>query len=261
MREKKTVYYSDEMTDDFAGTEIETRQVGEGYPFVRKNPLWSVAEAIMYRGVATPLVFLIGKIVYGLRIKNRRVVRRLKKTGFYLYGNHTQSFMDAALPTLIAFPRKAYIAANPDAVSIKGVVTLVQMFGGIPIPTSLKALPKFRRALSYRVGQGRAVALYPESHIWPWYTGIRSFGDAAFEYPVRDGAPCVAFTTTFRRRKVFKNGKPLITVTLSDPFLPDPSLPKQEARRRLRDEVYSFMCDTVSDPGNYEYIKYIRTGS
>ena len=258
MREMKTVYYTDELSDDFAGTKIETRQIGEDYPYVRKNPLWSVAEAVMYRGVATPLVFIIGKVVYGLRIKNRRVVRRLKKTGFYLYGNHTQSFMDAALPTLVSFPRKTYIVASPDAVSIKGIVTLVQMFGGIPIPTSVKALPKFRDTLSYRVGQRRAVALYPESHIWPWYTGIRPFGDAAFDYPVRDDVPCLAFTTTFRKRKVFKNGKPLLTVTLSEPFLPDRSLSRQDARQKLRDEVYSFMSETASAPGNYEYIKYIK---
>lgn len=258
MREPRTVYYSDELNDDFAGTKIETRQIGADYPYVRKNPLWSVAEAIMYRGFATPLVFLIGKLVYGLKIKNRRALRRLRKTGFYLYGNHTQSFMDAAIPTLAAFPRKTYIVANPDAVSIKGIVTLVQMFGGIPIPTSLKALPVFRETLSRRVGQRRAVALYPESHIWPWYTGIRPFGDAAFDYPVRDGAPCVAFTTTYRRRKIFKNGKPLLTVTLSEPFYPDPSLPRQEARGDLRDRVHAFMCETASASGNYEYIKYIK---
>ena len=258
MREKKTVYYTDELRDDFAGTKIETRQIGADYPYVRKNPFWSVAEAFMYRCFATPLVFLIAKLVYGLRIKNRKAIRRLKKTGFYLYGNHTQSFMDAAVPTLVAFPKKTYIVASADAVSIKGIVTLVQMFGGIPIPTSVKALREFRETLSLRVGQRRAVALYPESHIWPWYTGIRPFGDSSFDYPVKDNVPCVAFTTTYRRRKIFKNGKPLITVTVSEPFYPDPSLPRQAARRDLRDRAYSFMCGVASAPGNYEYVKYVK---
>ena len=104
----------------------------------------------------------------------------------------------------------------------------------------------------------RAVALYPESHIWPWYTGIRPFGDSSFDYPVKDNVPCVAFTTTYRRRKIFKNGKPLITVTVSEPFYPGPSLPRQAARRDLRDRAYSFMCGVASAPGNYEYVKYVK---
>ena len=258
--EKRTVKFSDENNDDFFGKEIKKDPVGADYPFVRRGALWGTASFVMYRVVASPIIFLIGKLMYGLRIKNRRVLRKLRGTGFFMYGNHTQKMMDAYTPSLCAFPRRAYIVTGREAVSIPGIRSIVGMLGGIPVPGEIKAYALFRDALKTRIGEKSAVAIYPEAHIWPWYTGIRKFSDISFDYPAESGAPCVAFVATFRRRKIFKNRHPYLTVTLSDPFYPDPSLPRAERRTDLRDRVYGFMKDTVSTPDNYEFIKYEKDG-
>ena len=50
---------------------------------------------------------------------------------------------------------------------------------------------------------------------------------------------------------------PRITVVVSDPFYPDPTLPPRSARRDLHKKVYSFLCDTVSERRSYAHIEYL----
>ena len=256
MKEKKTVRVRDEKNDDFAALDIKAETVGADYRYVHRGPLWLAAEFVLYRIIATPLVFLMAKLLFGLKIKNRRALRKLKKTGYFLYGNHTQNMMDAYTPSLVSFPRRAHIVTGPEAVSIKGIRHVVAMLGAIPLPGVVKGYAPFRNALEYRIGERRAITVYPEAHIWPWYTDVREFSDASFDYPAELLTPCVAFATTFRRRKIFRNRHPYLTVTLSDPFFPDGSLPRAERRRDLRDKVYAFMKETVSSPENYAFVNY-----
>lgn len=256
-QDKRIVYYTDELNDDFAGTDIKTCDIGDDFKFINKNPLWRAAAAVVYYLIAFPIVWLISYIGYGLRIKNRRAVRKVRG-GYFLYANHTQMLTDAFAPSIISFPKRAHVVANPDAVSIKGIRQLVMMLGVIPLPASLKMMRPFRDAVEARYGQNRTVTIYPEAHIWPYYTGIRPFGAASFSYPVRLDAPCIAYVTTYRRRKIFKNARPLVTITLSDPFYPDPTLSEREAKQKLRDEIYDFMCSTAKSEDNYSYITYIR---
>ena len=256
-QDKRIVYYTDELNDDFAGTDIKTCDIGDDFKFINKNPLWRAAAAVVYYLIAFPIVWLISYIGYGLRIKNRRAVRKVRG-GYFLYANHTQMLTDAFAPSIISFPKRAHVVANPDAVSIKGIRQLVMMLGVIPLPASLKMMRPFRDAVEARYGQNRTVTIYPEAHIWPYYTGIRPFGAASFAYPVRLNAPCIAYVTTYRRRKIFKNARPLVTITLSDPFYPDPTLSEREAKQKLRDEIYDFMCAVAKSEDNYSYITYIR---
>ncbi|MBE5862087.1 MAG: hypothetical protein E7295_04470 [Lachnospiraceae bacterium] len=255
---KKIVYYEDLLKDDFANNGIKPKPVADNFPFVIKNPCWILGEFFAYRIVATPIVWLIAKLGFGLRIKNKRAIRGLRGTGYYLYGNHTQNMMDAYTPTLVSFPKHAHVIVGPHAVSLPFLHYPVQLLGGIPIPDRIKGKVLFLRALSFRVKQKRTITVYPEAHIWPWYTGIRPFEDVSFTYPVKDDVPAVAFVTTYRKRKCFSMLPPLLTVTLSDPFYPDPSLNKAEARRKLRDQVYDFMCREAGKQDNYAYYTYVK---
>ena len=255
---EKTFYYTDPLRDDFAPVALEPKPLPRGFRFVNKNPLWRVLEFVFYRIVATPVIWLIAKIGFGLRIKNRRALKKLRGTGYYMYGNHTQDMMDAYSPTLVNFPRHAHVVVSPQTVASPALRVPVMLLGGIPVPSDLDGLRSFMKALSYRVGQKRVVMIYPEAHIWPWYTGIRCFPDTSFTYPVKDGVPAVAAVTTYRRRKIFKKLPPRLTVTVSEPFYPDASLDERQARRKLRDEVYDFMCREASSADNFAYYHYAK---
>ena len=143
MQPHKIIYYSDELHDDFANTKgAKPIKVTADYKFLKKGPLWRLGSFILYRFIATPLAYLFCRLFYGVRIENRRALQKIKG-GFFLYGNHTQHACDAFIPTLVTFPKRAYIVTSTDAVAIPVVKILVRMLGGIPLPTERKGIIPF----------------------------------------------------------------------------------------------------------------------
>lgn len=261
MRKKaeRVVYYRDALRDDFAGTNIDTCRVGADFPFAH-GWLWNAVGTALYYVVAAPLVFLISWLYLGLKFENRRALRGLRRSGYFLYGNHTRN-LDAFLPAVAAFPKRAYIITGPDAVSLPLLRNVVMMLGAIPIPTEFSAMRKFLTAVTERFRQRHCVAVFPEAHVWPFYTGIRPFPDTSFGYPAKENAPSIVMVTTYRRRRgLFRFAKkPGMTVTFSDPIYPDPALPPRQAQKELRDRAHAFMLAVSSGRENVEYIRYIQT--
>ena len=60
------------------------------------------------------------------------------------------------------------------------------------------ALIAFNEAVDKRLAQKNCLVIYPEAHVWPYYTGIRKFpaGDKSFKYAVRNKLPIFTMTTT-----------------------------------------------------------------
>ena len=255
---KRVYYYSDELKDDFASTngKITIDTVNGSYRYSHHSIGWKTAVFFVYRFFATPLVWLYTKIWLGVRVKNRKALKKVK--GCFVYINHTQNIADAFIPTISAFPKRAYIVTGPETVSIKGIRVLVALLGAVPLPGTLSASRHFDRKLKEAMDEKAAVYIYPEAHIWPYCNYIRSFPDKSFSYPCRTGSPVVAAVTVYRQRRVFKKHHPNITVYLSDPFYPDASLPGKQARKKLRDEVFAYMVQTAKEHNSFEYVKYVH---
>ena len=149
---RKTVYYHDPLHDDFAPTNgrIHPKQIGADFPYEHKGPLWNALAFVVYRMVMTPFLFLYCKLVFGLRIENRKALRALPG-GYFLYGNHTNTLADAFIPTLLSFPRRANIITSADTVSIPGVRNIVQMLGAIPLANTIEGTRQFLAAMHRRL--------------------------------------------------------------------------------------------------------------
>ena len=180
---KKTYYYSDEINDDFAGTNIKRKELPADYPYFSSNPVRKFFEFILYRLIVTPLIFLFQKIVFREKFKNKKVLKKYRKNGYFIYANHTSAVSDAFTPTLVTFPKKAYILINPDGVSIPVVGKAVEMLGGVPLPTHRRGMKNFHDAVLSHAQKRHCIVIYPEAHIWPYYTKIRPFKDVSFRYP------------------------------------------------------------------------------
>ena len=253
MKKERVIYYSDPLTDDFAGNSIKTRHIPANYRYIHKSLVWRVVCFVVYYVVAIPLVWLMAKLLLGLKFENRKVMKGLRKQSVFLYGNHTQ-VLDAYIPSLAVFPKCAYIVANPDAVSIPGIKLLVIMLGVLPIPSELAGFRHLLEAIKTRCTEKACIAIYPEAHIWPFYTGIRPFPDASFRYPVITDSPVVAMVTTYRKRALCR--RPGMTITFSEPFYPDRSLPPREAQADLRQKAFAFMEGVSKNREQVEYIRY-----
>lgn len=124
--------------------------------------LWNILAMLFYYVIAFPIVFIISKLFLELKIVNRHSISKVKDTGFFLYGNHTR-YLDAFLPAMIYFRKKAYIIANADASSIRGLKNIVKMLGCLPIPNDINMFTNFLKAIHKQITQKSAVATFPRS--------------------------------------------------------------------------------------------------
>lgn len=252
--EKKIYYYTDELNDDFAEKSINPIKIDENYKYVHKNVFWKIGSFIVYRLIALPIAFVYSKCVHKLKVVGKEKLKEAKGKGYFTYQNHTQVILDTLMPTLINFPRKAHIVAHPDNVSIPVLGGFNKMMGGFPIPSDIKTTKNFLSAMEYFLSKKNVIAVYPEAHVWPYYTKIRNFVSTSFKYPVKYKVPCFAYTTTYNKRD---NKKPQIIVYIDGPFYADESLSAKKAEQDLRDRVYKKMVERCKN-SNVEFYTYIK---
>lgn len=248
-------YYTDEHNDDFAGMSIKRETLPHGYKYVHKNIFYRFFSFVLYRLIATPVAFLFSKIRHGLKVNNRKALKACKDKGIFVYANHTLAAGDAFFPSMAVFPRRTYIVTNTDSVTISGVGKLTPMLGALPLPSERSGYKAFNDALATRIGEKGCVYIYPEAHIWPYYTGIREYPAASFLYPVKLNAPVYAATTVFRKRKF--RSRPRCEVYIDGPFYPDGSLSLAENREMLRSKVYEAMKKR-SELSDCQYVRYVK---
>lgn len=239
----KTVYYSDELNDDFAGVKRKTIEIPPDFRYIREGFLWKTLSFVVYRLIMTPIAYIY-KVLLGVKIVDRSAGRG-RTEGCFLYGNHTLLAGDAFIPSLAVFPKKVYVVVGPENLSTKGTKNFLLMSGAVPRPQSIASFKGFNGAIERYISKGNCVSIYPEAHIWHYYTGIRPFLSTSFRYPVKLGAPVFCSTTTFEKRRFLKIPIPKITVYIDGPFYADPSLTLREAEKKLRDQVYETMCENA----------------
>ena len=294
----KINYYNDELNDDFAEDKdkINPIKIDENYKYIHKNLLWNITAIILYRIIFSIPVYIHTKIKYKFEIVNKEALKKEKKNGYFIYGNHTNEFIDPFFPTFITFPKRVYVIANADNVSIPGLKTAIRMLGALPVPDNIKASKNFFKAIKYYINKNRVIAIYPEAHVWPFYTKIRNYKSVSFKYPIELDKPVYSFTTTYQQfennkrkkdntgkkdnkydtiktnnmndevikneigpKEALKRDKIKIVTYVDGPFYPDKTLNKKEAQEKLRNEVYEAM-NNRSKNNNIEIIKYVKRG-
>ena len=229
--------------------------IDESYRYIDPRPGWKAARFIAYRLFAMPAAFLYCKLALHARFENRQVLRKAGKTGCFVYGNHTQQVGDPFLPNLALFPKSVYMIVHPNNVSMPVLGKITPYLGALPLPSNIKAMRSFLDAIRTRIEEGSFIVVYPEAHIWPYYTGIRDFPATSMKYPVELDVPSFTLTTTYHRRRFGR--KPRTVTYLDGPFYPDHSLPPRARAQALRDEIYKTMVRR-SQESDYEYIRYVK---
>ena len=249
---KKTFFYRDELNDDFAKIQIRPKNIDEKFKYSHGKVYWFFA--ILIRFFVIPILYVVSKICYGTTIKNKKVLKKLKNRGYFIYSNHTTAFDPINHACLVNPTKYSLIIASVDALSIKGIGWLVHLFGAIPVPNNLKMYKNFSQCLKYNIEKKHKIVIYPEAHIWPYYTDIRPFKSVSFRYPVELNAPIVVSTTTIKRRKFFHT--PKLIITLSNPIFPNKDLTFKEQINDLRNKTYEIMKAVSENSEKYEYYHY-----
>ncbi len=238
-KDPRVIYYSDELNDEFSDAVITPKTIDGSWVYCHDS-LWKRFTRIFwYRLVATPLAFLYARLKFRQKTVGREKLKPYRDVGYVLYGNHTQDIGDAVLPPMIDFPRNVYPIVHPNNVSMPYLGRITPSLGALPLPDDREAYRRFLKAVERRLREGHTVMIYPEAHIWPYYTKIRPFKDTSFFYPIKLDVPVFCFTNTYQKRRF--SDKPKIITYVDGPFFPDKSLSLKEQKKELRDRVFACM--------------------
>lgn len=257
MDKRTVIYYDDELNDEFSVAQITPRTIDGTYCYVPTSSFKAFTHFFWYRMIATPIAFFYTKLVFHHTIVGKEKLKAFRDTGYFLYGNHTQDIGDAFIPNMLNLPKNNYVIVHPNNVSMPILGKITPSLGALPLPDDAAAARNFRKAIDTRIAQGHAIVIYPEAHIWPYYTDIRPFSAVSFSYPVKLGVPVFCFTNTYQKRRFGK--EPRIVTYIDGPFYADAALPAKERKQALRDRVYHCMCERAKQ-SDVVKIRYIKRG-
>ncbi len=251
---KRCLYYKTE-SDDFFKTDKPLPKIDESYIYIKRGFWHKAITFFLYRIIATPCALFYSRFILRDKFIGKEKLKKYKRQGFFIYSNHTQAIGDAFTPNIFLFPKRVYVVVGKDNLALPIIGKRTSYLGAIPTPDNLRAAINFNQVLSERIKEGAAVVIYPEAHVWPYYTGLRDFSINSLEPPIREGSPVFTAARVYKSRG---NGKrPRSLIYIDGPFIPDPSLPKKERRERLGEEVREALKARVC-LSDTEYIEYIK---
>ncbi len=252
MKAKK--YFFSTEQDEVVNFKCKKKTIGANYKYIHTNVFYKFFSFITYRIIAMPIAWIYLKLFNNVKFINKKVLKSVK-TGYFIYANHTNQFGDAIWPTFICFPKKPNIIVNPENIHIPIIGKLIRGWGALPLPDSMKSTKNFRQAINVLISNKQPILIYPESHLWPYYTKIRKFSDNCFRYPAIQGVPIFTFTTTYHKNKFFK--KPKIKVYVDGPFYPTNHLNLVEKKQELKNWAFNQMLKRAQE-NTFEYAQYIK---
>lgn len=255
MKNRKVIYYTDELNDEFSSAKIIPRKIDENYKY-KHGKVWDFCSWIIQNVISMPIKVGYAKLKFRIKYVGKEKLKDYKSSGYFVYANHTQAFADTFIPSIAIFPKRNFLIVNPENISVKPFGGLIEMLGAIPVPGNKTAMKNFLDVINEKMEKDYSITIYPEAHIWPYYTGIRNFKSVSFKYPVEFKKPVFCVTNTYQ-----KCGKSMDKVRIvsyvDGPFFADESLSVREQKEELRNRVYECMVER-SKNSNVEIVRYVK---
>ena len=249
MKKKRIIYYEN-FDQDFAESKNQEYRLPENYNWIGSKKRRAAGITLYPLILLTGLIYM--KFVARIRIKNRKVLKKARG-GYFLYSNHTLEFGDVINSFIITWPKRPKIICITANLGIAVLGSWLPAAGALPLPEDIKGMKKLTHAIKYHITKGKPVIIYPEGHMWPYYTKIRPFAEASFHYAISNQAPSFTATTTFSKPKLRK--RPKTTIYIDGPFTPDESKNRKDQQKELAKTVKTAM-EKRSRLSTYKYIEY-----
>lgn len=246
---KKVRYYKS-YADDFEQSANPDYQLPQDYKWIKKDIFSVILSHIIY-GLAVIFGGLYCRLFLHLKIIGRKNIKGLKGK-FFIYGNHTQPIGDVFTPAICVLPKRIYTVVSTANYGIPVIGKILPYLGALPVVDSVNGIKELNRGIECRLNDGHPIVIYPEAHVWEYYTKIRPYADTSFKYPVKHNVATVVMTVTYKKSKFFK--RPLMEVFIDGPFYPVGTTQKEKVSY-LHNKVYQTMKSRAKN-SDFEYIEY-----
>ncbi len=247
------VRYYQSFTDDFAQSANQDFNLPDDYVWVRNDVSSKVLSNLIY-GLAIVFGGIYCKLFLHTKIRGRKNIKGVNGD-FFIYGNHTQPVGDVILPALCVLPKRIYTVVSTANYGIPVIGKILPYLGALPIVNTLHGMKELTKAIGTRIKKGHPVVIYPEAHVWEYYTKIRPFPDTSFKFPVKFNKPAFAMTVTYKKSKLFR--RPITEVFFDGPFYAKGNT-AAEKTADLHSKVLLTMQER-SKNSNFAYIEYKKS--
>ncbi len=258
MKKSQKIIYINNNSTEVIQNKLKKKKIDKNYKYISKNFFYNLFGNLCYFCLAKPITWFIFKFIRHIKYKNTKVLKQHKKGGYFVYCNHTDAWSDALSPALICNPKKPRIICDSSNLSIPIVGFLTKQWGALPLPDDLQATKNFYAAIASTLNKNAPIIIYPEAHLWPYYTKIRPYSSISFRYPIKYNKPVYTFTTTYHKRRFSK--KPRLEIYVDGPFYPNSDLHSKESQEKMRDICFNKMRERAK-LNTYEFIKYKKRSS
>ncbi|WP_302188395.1 1-acyl-sn-glycerol-3-phosphate acyltransferase [uncultured Lactobacillus sp.] len=256
---KKQIYYMS-ITDDVIDSANQDLELADDYRVFRPGWAFKVWNAVA-RTLAAGFAWIYCRGILGIRVYGKEKLATFKKQnqGYFIFGNHTQMLGDPFNPLTIVNPYRFYTLAAQSNWGIPILGKFVIPVAGLPVGKTVKQSIRLLKDVKTAFqSKHAAIIIYPEAHLWPYYTKIRPFPATSLNFPVSLKAPSFTMTTTYQKPAIGR--RPKIRVYIDGPFFPDQSLGKKAAQEQLHAEIYQAMCQRAK-LSDYAYWNYVKINS
>ena len=161
MKEKKVIYYTDELNDEFSAAKITPIKIDGNYRY-SKNALWDLCSLIVQNVLSMPIKVGYAKLKFKIKYIGKQKLKKYKKEGYFVYVNHTQAFADTFIPSISIYPKRNFLIVNPENISMKFSKTIIEMLGAIPVPGDKVSMRNFLEIIKKHIKKETEAVTYGE---------------------------------------------------------------------------------------------------
>lgn len=228
--------------------------------YSKRSRIFRFFSWIFYYIIAAPILTLATKTHFGLKVRGRKNLRKVRKKGYVSVSNHVH-LLDCAMNAVAMFPRKVVFTAMESNFKIPVAGGILKLMGGIPVPSDFTELKFFMSEISRLLKAcKRNVHIYAEGHLINYYAGIRELNRGAFRIACQNQTPIIPMVTSWRERKGLHKlaftKKPCATITIGEPIYPDDCLLRKEMELDLANRVFAKMQELYAQSNGGNSINY-----
>ena len=215
------------------------------------NLLFRITSFILYYFITIPFMFVMGKLVYGLRIKGRRNLRGHHRG--VIAANHCQ-YIEPGFSSVVFCPLKLLYSAEENNVTRKDIGWLTRLLRafGIPDENPMAIAGFVKTALQ----KNWFVHFYPEGVISWRSQEPGPFLEGVFFFAFLNNVPVFPLTEVLRERpirKILPLWPPRTMFVIGKPVFPDnfrePGVSRRVQVHRMSEAVHGVIRKTIEEEG------------
>jgi 1-acyl-sn-glycerol-3-phosphate acyltransferase len=222
----------------------EDKKLNRYYRRVKRgNWLKEALYRLFYFGIAIPVMTVLLRCWFGLKIENRQVLRKIRRLGAVVICNHIH-YVDSPICAVGIPWRKFTFVSIPENFSMKVAGLFVNILGSVPIPSTPKELQVFIYVLSKKLRQKHLILFFPEGKRINYNENIMEFQRGAFYLAADARVPVLPMRIQPRNPDgllKFVRKKPCFTLVFGEPLYPDDSMSNSEAADDLKERAEKAM--------------------